>query len=128
MDNFQTVPGDFILRAFEDEDVLAERLTALQRAGMRIALGVGIVGTIVILALGVQWWLRSPQMPSLPVDSQQVESTKAILENYKTASDMALEGPAKIFDMVIVKILYPLFTLILGYIFGSRIISSDKKS
>lgn len=47
-------------------------------------------------------------------------SAKALLENYKAAADIAFEGPAKLFDLVITKIFYPLFTLILGYIFGAR--------
>lgn len=33
---------------------------------------------------------------------------------------MAAEEPQKWFDSVVMKILYPLFTLILGYIFGAR--------
>ena len=52
-------------------------------------------------------------------------AVKAILENYKTLQQIALEPLTTLFDSIVVKVLLPVFTSILGYIFGSR---SDKKS
>lgn len=127
----QTVSGDAIVQGFGDLDLRMERLTALQQAGMKILLWVGVVSSLVLLGLVFQWISHSPRVPTLSVnstDSQQMANAKAALENYKTASDLAWEGPARLFDVVILKVLYPLITLVLGYIFGTRVAGTNRTS
>ena len=85
---------------------------------MQLALGVGIISVIVLGCIMGAWiiaLLRISQLPDL-----RVAVDAKILENYKTAYAMAAEEPLKWFDGVVAKILLPLFTLILGYIFGER--------
>ena len=120
--NNKTVTGSDIIEKYGEQSVSVESLTALQQAGIKIAVGVGIVSVLVIIGLGLQWSLQAPEMPILPHNptDQQITSFKNILDYYKTASELALSGPKELFDIIIVKILYPLFTLILGYVFGTR--------
>jgi hypothetical protein len=131
------VSGDAILKTAGDGTesssigVTIDRLAPLQEAGVRFALGVGVLAFLVLLVLGVQWLLHSPVNPTLPSPPakaedmpQYISSTKAMLDNYKILSDQAWDGPSKLFDVVIVKILYPLFTLILGYVFGAKVESA----
>lgn len=127
----EIVSGDAIVQNYGDLAITMERLTALEQAGMKIALWIGALGTLVIVGLIAQWILQSPKMPALSVnltDSQQIANTKALLENYKIANDLAMEGPSKLFDIIVVKVLYPLLTLILGYIFGTRVAGVGRTS
>jgi hypothetical protein len=113
------------------EAVSINRLAPLQEAGVRFALGVGIVAFAVLMVLGLQWLTHAPVPPTMPTPPakaedmpQYISGTKAMLDNYKILSDQAWDGPSKMFDMVVAKILYPLFTLILGYVFGAKVESA----
>ncbi len=117
------VTGSDIMEKYGGQSVIVEPLTALQKAGMRILLGVGIVSVLAIAVLTVQWISQTPKFPTLPAnpaDAQEIANTTTLLEIYKTASQLALSGPKDLFDMIILKVLYPLFTLVLGYVFGTR--------
>ena len=74
---------------------------------------------IVILAL-VGWWIFSaPRVPEIPPGAD-LATVKAILENYRTLQQIALEPLTALFDSIVFKVLLPVFTGILGYIFGSK--------
>lgn len=93
------------------------RLSALQNAGFKLAVGVGIViatvtGTLVFVALS-----GLPRVPDIPAAATAADIT-ALTQAYEARAALTW-GPAAIFDAVIVKALLPVFTLILGYIFGS---------
>ena len=45
-------------------------------------------------------------------------AAQVILDNFKTLQQTALEPFTSLFDSVVVKVLLPIFTTILGYIFG----------
>ena len=47
-------------------------------------------------------------------------NAKELIENYKVLRETAADGATKLFDLIVVKALLPVFTLILGYIFGSQ--------
>jgi len=93
--------------------------TFLQRTGLILAAFVGATGAIVILALVGKWAFYAPQIPTIPPQADQA-SVKAILDNYKTLQQIALEPFTTMFDSIVVKVILPVFTSILGYIFGSR--------
>ena len=82
-----------------------------------MAVGVGAVALIVILFVGFDWVHGTVSPPALPIRSDEA---KLVIENYKALNDVAHDGPTKLFDMMIVKVLFPLFTSIVGYIFGSQ--------
>jgi hypothetical protein len=93
--------------------------TFLQRTGLILAAFVGATGAIVILALVGKWLFYAPPIPIIPPIADQAE-VKAILDNYKALQQIALEPFTTMFDSIVVKVILPVFTSILGYIFGSR--------
>lgn len=92
-------------------------LTPTQRAGLRLLLWVGLAIAVATSVVLVDWYFQAPRMPALPADSQ---AAKAVLDNYKTLSDLAAERATKLFDLIVVKAFLPTFTAILGYVFGTR--------
>jgi hypothetical protein len=64
-----------------------------------------------------------PPTPVIPPGADAA-TVKTILENYKALQQIAMEPYTAFFEMIVVKVLLPIFASILGYIFGSR---SDSK-
>jgi hypothetical protein len=48
------------------------------------------------------------------------EKARIVIENYKLLQQAILDPFTSLFESVVVKVLLPIFTSILGYIFGSR--------
>ena len=95
--------------------------TWTQRAGMRLAAGVGGLATIVTLAILARWiWMSwcisSPTITS----SLKPEDVDTLVKNYRALQDQAFQSASQMFEAVVVKALLPVFTSILGYIFGAR--------
>jgi len=93
--------------------------TYLQRTGLYLAAGVGVTGVIVIFALVARWVIYAPKVPEIPPGADP-NTAKAILDNFRTLQQVALEPFTSLFDSIVVKVLLPVFTSILGYIFGSK--------
>jgi hypothetical protein len=93
--------------------------TFLQRTGLLLAAFVGALGGIVILALVGRWVAVAPVAPTIPAGADPA-TVKAILENYRTLQQISVEPVTTLLDSIVVKVLLPVFTSILGYIFGSR--------
>ncbi len=88
--------------------------TWAQRMGLYLLIGVGVLIGVVIVAAGAAWLWDAPTMPAqLP---QNEEAARAVIENYKRAS----EAPQQLLAAVVVNGLLPVFTLLLGYVFGAR--------
>ena len=109
------------------------KLTATQQAGVWLAIGVGatIVGVIVFVA--IVWFQTAPKppiLPPLPVITDPVKAkdilanyqtlNQAALDNYKALNAEAISKVSSLFDLFATRALLPIFTSILGYIFGSR--------
>jgi len=73
----------------------------------------------VILVLVGKWLCCALTLRAIPPGVDQA-TIKAMLENYKILQQIALEPFTTLFDSIVVKVLLPVFTSILGYIFGSR--------
>lgn len=111
----------------EDQRVLASEIlrsagsvhegTYLQRTGLRLAAAVGTTAALVILGLVGRWVFTAPQPPLLPQNADPA-TIKAMLDNYKALQQTALEPLTTLFDSVVVKVLFPVFSTILGFIFG----------
>jgi hypothetical protein len=123
MPDEQIVSASDILKAAGADKPVTEG-TFLQRTGLILAGCVGGVAAVVILALVGKWVFYAPRLPVLQPGADPA-TVKAMLENYKTLQQIALEPFTTLFDSIVVKVLLPVFTSILGYIFGSR---SEKKS
>jgi hypothetical protein len=91
--------------------------TFLQRTGLLLATAVGSLGAVVILALVGKWFWYAPALPVIPANADPA-AIKTILDNYRALQQIALEPFNTLFDSVVVKVLLPIFTSILGYIFG----------
>jgi hypothetical protein len=114
----ETVSADDVLRAGGAEQPVKEG-TFLQRTGLLLAAGVGTLASLVITGLVVKWILYAPAVPVIPQGLDQ-EKARVIIENYKQLQQVTLEPFTSLFESVVVKVLLPIFTSILGYIFGSR--------
>lgn len=77
------------------------------------------------LALVVKWVCYAPTLPVIQPGADVV-TTKAALDNFKTLQQVALEPFTTLFDSIVVKVILPVFTSILGYIFGSK--TNEKES
>jgi hypothetical protein len=114
----QTVSADDVLRAGGAERPVKEG-TFLQRTGLLLAAGVGALACIVTLALVIKWIRYAPAVPVIPLDMDR-EKARIVIENYKQLQQATLDPFTSLFESVVVKVLLPIFTSILGYIFGSR--------
>ena len=116
----ETVRPDEIL-ASTGASGKVEEGTYTQRAGMRLAKWVGILGsavTLLILAkwIWMTWCIACTDIPA----STSTEQADMLVKNYKALQEQAFDSASKMFDTVVVKVLLPVFTSILGYIFGAR--------
>ena len=109
------------------------KLTPTQRAGMWLAATVGLVIVGVIIIVVCVWFQTAPTPPRLadppfladPAKAQAALTSyqsinKAAIENYKVLNVEAISRVNSLFDLLATKALLPIFTAILGYIFGSR--------
>ena len=119
----EVVSGDTILKRLAPADAVISfwDLTGVQKAQVWFGGGVGILAAVFLLAWGAYWLGYSPKVPALSSDPI---TAKALLDNYKAASALFLDDLFRVFDVVIAKALLPLFTLILGYLFGANLQSS----
>lgn len=94
-------------------------LTPLQRAGMWLALGVGGLIAVALAFFGLLWMTSVPGPPAIPSNAT-AEVRSALLADYVALNEVAVERITGMFGLVITTTLLPVFTAILGYIFGTR--------
>ncbi len=105
------------------------KLEPLQWVGLWLALA--FFGYI-ILASGVIFFvsfhcLQLPSPPTPPPNSGDVEQYKRLVDAYKQSSDiyqqmakLQVERATQLFQLVVASSILPVFSAILGYIFGSK--------
>lgn len=118
----EVVQPDEILRKEAPGTVGMKGLTGMQRAGFWLTVGVGAVTTLVICGLGLDWMVRSPLLPafSLSLSGTLSGTEKEMIGHYSELSDIATGRTLQLFNQFVVSALLPIFTLLLGYTFGSR--------
>jgi hypothetical protein len=114
----QKVSADEVLRSAGAEKPVTGG-TFLQRTGLVLAVAVGSIGAFVIVALIGRWIFYAPAPPVLPTGAD-ANTIRTTLENYRSLQQIALEPFTTLFDSIVVKVILPVFTSILGYIFGTR--------
>jgi len=119
----QEVKPDVIL----SEAGHAEEGTFTQKAGMKLAKWVGALGALVTIVIVGRWiWMSwCVTCPTISATTTPDQAT-VIINNYKALQTAALESAKEMFDTVVVKALLPVFTSILGYIFGARAASEGQ--
>jgi hypothetical protein len=127
-------------------DVIDLNATFLQRTATAMAAGVGLVLAVMLL-FTVYYWVREvpgemplPNPPALreippsaePTAVAQIEAvnqamvadykalTDAVTTSSKNRSDNYVDNRSRMIDAIPTKILLPLLTLLLGYLFGIR--------
>ena len=95
------------------------KLQPTQQAGLWLAIGVGFIISAVIIVLLIDLFSKSPSMPS-GWTQMEPEKAKVAIDNIKILNDLAVDRSIKLFDTIVARSLLPVFTAILGYIFGSR--------
>ncbi len=90
----------------------------VQKAGLWLAAGVGIVITSV--TAGVVYFLIShhPDTPTLETLKSFAPDTKQGIEQYKELSAISVKSAQDLFQTVVTQALLPVCTAILGYIFA----------
>jgi hypothetical protein len=88
---------------------------------MKLAKWVGALGAAVTLMIVGRWmWMTwCISCPNIPATISAEQAT-TLISNYKALQEQALQSGREMFDAVVVKALLPIFTSILGYIFGAR--------
>jgi hypothetical protein len=118
----ETVEAEEILeleKAGVQEHKEFRRLTPIQQAGMQLALGVGLAIALATSAVIGDWLLTRPDLPSFPAGTKPEDAAR-VIQNFKEINVVHLERATSLFDLIVVKAFLPVFTAILGYIFGTR--------
>lgn len=79
------------------------------------AAGILLIICIVVVYLLLLWRVASPSLGSLSVTDQ-----KAAVENFKELSAVIAERMEKIFDLIVIKGLLPVFATIIGFLLGKH--------
>lgn len=88
--------------------------TFVQRAGIQLAGGVGLIIAIVTVTLVGFFCWHYPPMPQLNASDDSAK----LIEQYKQLAEVATTSGQTIFQTIVTQALLPVFTAILGYIFA----------
>jgi hypothetical protein len=105
------------------QQVRVGKLTGTQWAGFILAVCVGVIILAVIIFIGIDWLSNAPNLsyPDLKnVNQEDIETLSKAIEQYKSINDLAIERVKTLFDSIVINALLPIFTLILGYVFGTQ--------
>ena len=95
-------------------------LTGQQRAAFRLAAGVFVLIFATIVFDFAMYWITLPTPPKPPsqLTSANVELYRSLSEQYTAMSNAALERAIKIFETCVAAAFLPVFTGMVGFIFG----------
>jgi hypothetical protein len=92
----------------------AKEVSPLTRIGYKLALFLLLYLSVVTAILLAEYFLNAPSLPkNASLDAAQ-------LGQYQQLSQIATERTVKLLDALVLKGFLPVFTAILGYIFGSN--------
>jgi hypothetical protein len=95
-------------------------LTPLQTVGVRGALIVGVFSAAVLLLLLARWIYLDPPVPKIPANFDEKQAA-LILSRYKEIQGAVLDSTTKMIDTIVVRILLPVFTSFVGFVFGTQV-------
>lgn len=121
--NVETVAGETVLADVTTADKVENQqsikpLEPLQRVGIWLAIAIGVVIVALSVPILIGWLTSAPAMPNL--QNLKPEDAKVAIENYKNLSSIWNENAKNMFEEIVVKAFLPIFTLVLGYLFGAR--------
>ena len=133
----QVQPGEILQMGLEEspdeehrkEKASAKELDPLQKVGFRLALtffGYILAASIAIFFVSFRC-IQLPPFPTPPSASTDPEHYKILADAYRQSADayqqmakLQVERATQLFQLVVASTILPVFSAILGYIFGSR--------
>jgi hypothetical protein len=130
----KTIEPREILRSLDaqvpgDQKAEGQALSPLQWVGFWLAGGVFayiLIASIAIFFVSFRCFTL-PAAPSPPVNSGDAEHYKVMVDAYKVSADayqqiakLQVERATQLFQVIVASTIFPAFTAILGYIFGSK--------
>lgn len=135
-------PGEIIQKGLDEQvsraeagagrevaKALGQELDPLQKVGFRLALtffGYILLASIAIFFVSFRCF-QLPAFPTAPSNSGDPEQYKRLVDAYKQSSDiyqqmakLQVERATQLFQLVVASTILPVFSAILGYIFGSK--------
>ena len=102
-----------------DGGIELKKGTFVQRAGLWLAAGVGGITAIVTICIVIFLYQHFPSMPmAQALNNPAGQTTQYTIEQYKQLSEIAVKSTQDVFQTIVAQVLIPVFTAILGYIFG----------
>jgi hypothetical protein len=93
-------------------------LSPLERVASYLAAALFAVITAVLVAILIDWLLHEPPQPV--ITGLKPEEQKIAIDNFKLMSDTMWDRTSKIFDLMVIKALLPVFATVVGYLLGKR--------
>lgn len=110
----QDVTADTVMQEVDDTKV---EPTFVQREGVKLAYCVGSLIALTTVLIFVLLFFKYPPLPSTNSLNGAVTPSDT-LTVHKELSQLAISNAKELFTTVVVSALLPVFTAILGYIFG----------
>lgn len=92
--------------------------TFVQRAGVKIAAGIGGVIVFETLAILLFLYLNYPAAVSMEGLDPVEPSTQALVQFHHDMAAQAMTDAKELFQILVIQSLLPVFTLTLGYVFA----------
>lgn len=99
--------------------------TWTQRAGMRLAVGVGALAAGVTIAILVNWYRMLPQLPQISA-STAPDVAQAAINNYKALNLEARDTAIQLFEAFVLRAIVPVFTSIVGFVLGVQAAAKER--
>lgn len=127
----QVQPGEIVQEALGTgaSELAGVRLAPLQRVGLWLALA---FFAYILIATGTIFFVsfrcvQLPPFPTPPINSGDPAQYKALVDSYKQSAEVyqqlakvQVERATQLFQLVVASTILPVFSAILGYIFGSK--------
>lgn len=111
------------------EKASGKELDPLQKVGLWLAIvffGYILLASAAIFLVSFRY-LQIPALPSPPQNSGDIEQYKRLIDLYKQSADsyqqlakIQVDRATQLFQLVVASTILPVFSAILGYIFGSK--------
>lgn len=100
-----------------------ERMTEAQKAGIDLLWWVGgLIAIVTVVAVG-DWIIGGVALPTVNLEAttqEQIDTTRAQIENYEAMREADQQRSRQLFEVIVAGTLLPVFTAILGYVFGTQ--------
>jgi len=121
---------DSVVYLKPDSEEQLQKLQPLQKAGLNLAIVIGVLIIIVMIFVGIDLYRNVPAKLILPpstASSADIEAFGELVAVYRDYQDIVIDRTTKFFTLMVASTLVPVFTTILGYIFGTSQANNNSK-